>query len=223
MLVSIIIPAYNEEKNIREMLQRLQDFRAKGNEIIIADAGSHDNTTEIVRPLADKIIRCKKGRALQMNTAAKQARFDIFWFLHADTLVPADALELINSALQNNYEWGRFNIRLSGNALFFRIIENMINLRSRLTGIATGDQGIFVKRTSFYAVQGYKNIPLMEDIDISKKLKKISSPACLKQRLITSSRRWEEHGIIKTIILMWQLRLLYFLGVSADKLATKYR
>lgn len=205
------------------MLQRLQRFRDNGNEIIIADAGSNDKTTDIARPLADKVIRCKKGRGLQMNMAAVEAKFDILWFLHADTLVPADAIELINKALQKHCEWGRFNIRLSGSAYLFRIIENMINLRSRLTGIATGDQGIFIKRESFDAVQGYKNIPLMEDIEISKKLKKISSPACLTQRLITSSRRWEEHGIIKTIILMWQLRLLYFLGVSPDKLATKYR
>ena len=222
MLISIIIPTLNEEAVIRILLQQLQTYREQGHEVIVVDGGSTDKTISISELLSDKVIISESGRAAQMNNGAIQAKYDIFWFLHADTLIPENAIENIQQALAIP-EWGRFNIKLSGSNILFRLIERMINFRSCLSGIATGDQGIFVKRKSFELVSGYSNIPLMEDVSLSKKLKKISKPVCLKESLITSSRRWEQKGIISTVLLMWRLRFLYWLGVSADKLATRYK
>ena len=222
MLISIIIPTLNEEAVIRILLQQLQTYREQGHEVIVVDGGSTDKTISISELLSDKVIISESGRAAQMNNGANQAKYDVFWFLHADTLIPENAIENIQQALSIP-EWGRFNIKLSGSNILFRLIERMINFRSCLSGIATGDQGIFVKRKSFGLVSGYSNIPLMEDVSLSKKLKKISKPVCLKESLITSSRRWEQKGIISTVLLMWRLRFLYWLGVSADKLATRYK
>lgn len=222
MPVSIIIPALNEEKNIKSCLDALQLYRKQGNEIIVVDGGSADRTCEMAKALADHVVSSSAGRAKQMNTGAACAKYNTLWFIHADTLVPANAVEKIDAALKQ-YDWGRFNVKLSGSHWFFRIIETMMNLRSCLTGIATGDHGIFVKREIFLSVKAYPEIPLMEDIELSTKLKKLSKPACLKEKLITSSRRWEDKGMMQTVFLMWKLRLLYFIGVSADKLVQQYK
>lgn len=222
MLVSIIIPTLNEEGSINRLLQQLQMYRQQGHEVIIVDGGSKDNTCSISKKLSDKLIESNPGRAAQMNTGAEEASNNILWFLHADTFLPENAIEPIQKTLIH-YDWGRFNIKLSGSNSLFRIIEKMINLRSCFVGIATGDQGIFVKRETFKRVNGYSILPLMEDVDLSKKLKIISKPACLKERLITSSRRWERNGILSTVFLMWRLRFLFWIGVSADKLAVQYR
>jgi rSAM/selenodomain-associated transferase 2 len=159
-----------------------------------------------------------------MNAGAEKASGDVFWFLHADSIIYENAINNIQFYLnEKNKDWGRFNVKLSGSHFMFRVIEKMINLRSCLSSIATGDQGIFVKRTIFEQVGGYPAQPLMEDIELSKKLKKISPSACVKHAIITSSRRWEQKGILTTVLLMWRLRFLYWLGVSADKLASQYR
>lgn len=222
MFVSIIIPVINEESSIKELLQQLQRYRKQGHEVIVVDGGSRDKTVSISNSLADKVITSEAGRASQMNSGAACAHYDVLWFLHADTLISDNAVEQIQQALNKN-DWGRFNVKLSGSNILFRLIEKMMNVRSCLTGIATGDQGIFVKKDIFNAVNGYPNIPLMEDIEISKKLKLISRPICIKEKLTTSSRRWEEKGILSTVLLMWKFRLLYWLGVSADKLASQYK
>ena len=222
MLVSIIIPTLNEEGSINRLLQQLQMYRQQGHEVIIVDGGSKENTCSISKKLSDKLIESNPGRAAQMNAGAEEASNNILWFLHADTFLPENAIEPIQKILIH-YDWGRFNIKLSGSNSLFRIIEKMINLRSCFVGIATGDQGIFVKRETFKRVNGYSILPLMEDVDLSKKLKIISKPACLKERLITSSRRWERNGILSTVFLMWRLRFLFWIGVSADKLAVQYR
>lgn len=222
MFVSIIIPVINEESSIKELLQQLQRYRKQGHEVIVVDGGSRDKTVSISNSLADKVISSEAGRASQMNSGAAYAHYDILWFLHADTLISDNSVEQIQQSLNIN-DWGRFNIKLSGSNILFRLIEKMMNVRSCLTGIATGDQGIFVKKDIFTAVNGYPNIPLMEDIEISKKLKSISRPICIKEKLTTSSRRWEEKGILSTVLLMWKFRLLYWLGVSADKLAAQYK
>jgi len=222
MFVSIIIPVLNEETSIKELLQQLQGYRAQGHEVIVVDGGSVDQTVSISSGLSDKIIKSESGRAVQMNSGALQSKNAVLWFLHADTLIPEKAVENIQVAL-NKSDWGRFNIKLSGTNSLFRLIEFMMNLRSSFTGVATGDQGIFIKKTLFKSVKGFSNIPLMEDIDLSKKLIKISKPACIKNTLITSSRRWEQKGILSTVLLMWRLRFLYWLGVSANKLAVKYK
>jgi len=222
MFISIIIPTLNEEDVIQALLQQLQTCRQQGHEVIVVDGGSHDNTCSVADSLSDKVISSEAGRALQMNNGATQSRHEILWFLHADTIIPENAIEQIQEAL-NKSDWGRFNVKLSGSHILFRIIETMMNVRSCVSSIATGDQGIFVKRKVFWQVNGYSNIPLMEDVDLSKKLKKLSKPACLKYTLITSSRRWEKNGISSTILLMWKLRFLYWLGVSPEYLARQYR
>lgn len=223
MRISIIVPALNEADNIVSTLDGLKSFRKDGNEVIVVDGDSKDETVRLATSMADKIIKSTPGRAQQMNVGAKQASGDVLWFLHADTLVPDNAVQQIQHALENNkYQWGRFDIRLSGRQLQLRIVESLMNLRSRITGIATGDQGIFVRREVFESIGGFANIPLMEDLDISKRLKKHSRPCCLDTKLITSSRRWEERGILRTILLMWRLRLAYFLGVKPEKLVNYY-
>ena len=221
--ISIIIPVLNEVENISGLLRSLQTYREKGHELIVVDGGSEDETVEIASPLADKTIQTVAGRSSQMNAGAYAATGDILWFLHADCRVPENSDELIINALAKRASsWGRFDVRLSGNKLSLRMVEKMMNLRSRLTGIATGDQAIFINRPLFEKVGGFPDQLLMEDIEISKKLKAYQSPVSLRDKLMTSSRRWEQNGVAKTIFLMWLLRAAYFFGVPADKLDMHY-
>ncbi len=222
MKLSIIIPVYNEAENIVASLRRLRDYRFQGHEVIVVDGGSRDNSFDCAMGLVDKLLMSKPGRALQMNIGAEQAQGDVLLFLHADTRLPKDADKLIADVIENDRTWGRFNVRLSGQHSFFRIIETTMNLRSCVTGIATGDQAIFVKRSIFEQVGAYPEIKLMEDIELSKKLKSFGKPVCIKQRVTTSSRKWEKNGIVRTVLLMWRLRLLYFFGASPEKLSSKY-
>jgi rSAM/selenodomain-associated transferase 2 len=221
-LISIVVPVLNEEKKISNLLSHLQVFREQGHEIIVVDGGSRDNSLMLAQGSADSVIVSRSGRALQMNSGASIAKGNVFLFLHSDTVLPDDALQLISNNVQRPF-WGRFDIRLSSDKFIFRVIETFINLRSRLTSINTGDQAIFVDSQLFHSVGGFPEIALMEDIAISKKLKSITSPICLKRRVITSSRRWENRGVITTVLLMWKLRLYYFFGVSPDKLNQLYR
>ncbi|MCW8829760.1 MAG: TIGR04283 family arsenosugar biosynthesis glycosyltransferase [Gammaproteobacteria bacterium] len=220
--LSIIIPALNEARHIRETLLALQPLRRRGHEVIVVDGGSHDETASLARPLADVVLASPPGRAVQMAAGAEHASHTVLWFLHADTLVPPQADRAIVDALQRS-EWGRFDIVLSGHHPMLRVVERLINLRSRLSGIATGDQGIFVTRELFQHIGGMPQQPLMEDVALSRRLKRIGRPACLSQRLLTSSRRWEQHGIVRTILLMWWLRAAYAAGVSPQRLARWYR
>jgi len=222
MFISIIIPVLNEEDSIKPLLQQLQKIRQQGHEVIVVDGGSTDKTVSLSELLADKVITSSAGRAIQMNKGASHSKNEILWFLHADTLIPEGAIKHIQHALKNRL-WGRFNIHLSGKNILFRIIGTMMNLRSCLSGIVTGDQGIFIDKLLFNQTGGFPNIPLMEDIAISKNLKKFSRPACVKEKLITSSRRWEKNGILSTVFLMWKLRFLFWLGVSANKIALQYK
>ena len=220
--ISIIIPAFNEADNIVATLQPLQPLRQQGHEIVIADGGSDDATIELARPLADHLINTPKGRARQMNAGAHQSSGEVLLFLHADTLLPGNAVALIQQSLQSK-QWGRFDVRLTGQQPLLRAVELLMNWRSQLSGIATGDQAIFIKHELFEHIGGYADIPLMEDIAISKVLNQHGRPACIKTRLTTSSRRWEQNGIIKTILLMWRLRLAYFFGAKPEQLARLYR
>lgn len=222
--LSIIIPTLNEVGNIAATLERLQPLRSRGHEVILVDGGSIDKTAELARPWVDRVISSEAGRARQMNAGAAEAKGGVLWFLHADTLIPTLADQVIDTAIANRpLGWGRFDVRLSGRDIRFRLIEFMMNRRSRLTGIATGDQGIFITRTLFEQVQGFAEQPLMEDIDISRRLKQVVRPRCLKHKLITSSRRWETRGIWRTVFLMWQLRLLYAMGRDPKNLARLYQ
>ena len=223
MKLTVIIPALDEAEGILQTLQSLQPMRRRGHEVILVDGGSRDATVDIAGPLVDRLIRTAAGRARQMNAGAAHAGGDLFWFLHADTRVPAGSDGLIVSVLGRTGGWGRFDVRLSGNPRLLRVVERFMNARSRLTGIATGDQGLFVTRQLFEAVGGYSDMPLMEDIDMSKRLKRRTRPVCLRQTLVTSSRRWERRGVLRTVFLMWYLRLAYFAGIPAERLATLYR
>ena len=221
MNFSIIIPTLNEEKTIEPCLSALQPLR-NNCEIIIVDGGSIDNTRVIARSLADKVVSSDKGRARQMNNGARYASGNVLIFLHADTSLPKNALQLIQQKLNSSRKWGRFDIQLSGKHFMLKVIAQMMNWRSRLTGIATGDQVIFVTRLAFEKAGQYPEINLMEDIAICKALKKISPPICLKAKVISSGRRWERYGIYKTILLMWNIRLRYFFGADPQTLAFLY-
>ncbi len=221
MNFSIIIPTLNEEKTIEPCLSALQPLRSNC-EIIIVDGGSTDNTIVIAGTLADKAVSSDKGRARQMNNGARYASGNVLIFLHADTSLPENALQLIQQKLNSSRKWGRFDIQLRGKHFMLKVIAQMMNWRSRLTGIATGDQVIFVTRQAFEKAGQYPEINLMEDIAICKALRKISPPICLKAKVISSGRRWERYGIYKTILLMWNIRLRYFFGADPQILAFLY-
>ncbi len=189
---------------------------------MVVDGGSTDATVTLAGGLADRTVSAPRGRARQMNAGAALARGEVLWFVHADTQVPLGADTRILEALSQGC-WGRFDIRLSGRGPLLRMVERLVNLRSRVSGIATGDQGIFVRRAAFDAVGGFPDIPLMEDVAISCALRRLGWPRCLRMRLITSSRRWESRGTLKTVWLMWCLRAAYALGADPRELARRYR
>lgn len=224
MLVSIIIPARNEAQAIPGLLHDLVPLRAAGHEVLVVDGGSRDGTACAAQPLVDRVLDAPTGRAAQMNAGAAVATGDVLWFLHADSRLHPDALQALLLAIDAGRPWGRFDVRLSGASMQFRVIESMMNLRSCLTGIATGDQGVFVDRQLFERVGGFPNLPLMEDIALSRALRRLTRPACIRApRLQTSSRRWEQHGTVRTVLLMWRLRLAYARGADPATLARQYR
>ncbi len=221
--LSIIVPCLNEAPGIEACLKALGPLRARGGEVIVVDGGSRDGTSELARPLADRVLQNPRGRGRQMNAGVREAKGEVLLFLHADTLLPERADVLILEGLKKSGKvWGCFDVRLSGGAPWLRLVERLMNLRSRLTGIATGDQVIFVGREAFDAAGGFPDIPLMEDIALSSALKRLSRPLCLSTPVITSSRRWETLGILRTILLMWWLRLRYFLGADPAQLVKVY-
>jgi rSAM/selenodomain-associated transferase 2 len=221
MNFSIIIPTLNEALSIKQCLMALQPLR-ECCEIIVVDGGSMDNTEKLAKPLVDKLIASEKGRAIQMNAGVENAKGNILIFLHADTFLPPEALTQIAQTIGHKRQWGRFDVELRGSHTMLKMIAFFMNWRSRITGIATGDQVIFVNKQLFESVGHYPVIPLMEDIALCKKLKKISQPVCLKTRVISSGRRWEQFGVFKTIVLMWSLRLRYFFGADPQILALLY-
>ena len=218
MRLSIIVPALDEAKGIGATLASLAPLRARGHEVIVADGGSADATRDIAAPLADRVIVAPRGRARQMNAGAAAASGEALLFLHADTRLPANADQLILQSLEKNL-WGRFDVAIEGRATLLPVIAFLMNLRSRLTGIATGDQAIFVRRDAF---PGFAEIALMEDVAFSETMKRRSRPDCLRARVATSGRRWEQQGVLRTMLLMWRLRLAYFLGAAPDDLARRY-
>ena len=220
--LSIIMPVLNEAPQITRRLQALQDLRAQGVELIVADGGSTDGTALLAGALADRVIGAPRGRAVQMNAGAAASMGRVLLFLHADTALPESALSALGKAVDGGASWGRFDVRIDGRHPLLRIVERTMNWRSRLTGIATGDQAIFVRRELFEAVGGYPGLPLMEDIALSAALKRLAPPACLRETVLTSGRRWERHGALRTILLMWWLRAAWFLGADPARLARRY-
>lgn len=221
--LSIIVPTLDEGDLALACMRRLARLRSVGHELILVDGGSRDLRAERLAPFVDRLLVAPPGRAVQMNLGAAAAQGEILWFLHVDSRIPEGADQAIFDALDAQPGWGRFDIRLSGGHPLLRLVERLMNWRSRASGIATGDQGIFVQRSLFERVGGYPDQALMEDIELSRRLKRLARPHALRARLTTSSRRWESRGILRTILLMWGLRLAYRLGVSPARLAALYR
>ena len=221
--LSIIVPVLDEAASIAATLESLAQPRREGAEVIVVDGGSRDATCRIAAPLADHVIHAPRGRAAQMNAGARAAAGEVLVFLHADTELPPGALDAIGRSLEESgREWGRFDVAIAGADPLLALVALLMNARSRLTGIATGDQAMFVRRAAFERAGGFPDIPLMEDVALSKRLKRSSHPACLRDRVLTSGRRWEREGTLRTIVLMWRLRLAYALGADPRRLARTY-
>ena len=221
--ISIIVPVLNEATDIAATLDVLAPLRAKGHEVIVVDGGSTDDTVARCRSRADRVVDAPRGRARQMNAGAAVAQGAVLLFLHADTQLPPAAERLVLGAVARGAVWGRFDVCIAGGSAMFPVIACFMNWRSRLSGIATGDQAIFVRRETLERVGGFPDQPLMEDIELSRRLRAMARPACLHACVQTSGRRWERRGVWPTIVLMWRLRWRYWRGVPADELAKAYR
>ncbi|PKO86343.1 MAG: glycosyl transferase [Betaproteobacteria bacterium HGW-Betaproteobacteria-12] len=219
---AIVIPMLDEGADIATLLAGLQAWRAAGCEIIVVDGGSRDASLALAKPLATAAFAARRGRSRQMNAGAAQAQNEILIFLHADTRLPPDALAHITTAIDDGACWGRFDVRIDGRLPGLAMVATLMNWRSRLTGIATGDQALFVSREVFERIGGFPEQPLMEDIALSRTLRALSWPTCLRQRVTTSGRRWEQRGLWRTIFAMWWLRLRYFCGARPADLARDY-
>jgi rSAM/selenodomain-associated transferase 2 len=221
--LSIIMPVLDEAALIVDALAALAPMRERGVELIVADGGSRDATLALARPLADQVVLAPRGRGSQMNAGAATARGEVLMFLHADTRLPPQADRLVLDAMANSGRaWGRFEVSILGTHPLLPLIARMMNLRSRITGIATGDQAIFVRRSTFAAAGRFPDIALMEDIALCARLKRLDRPLCLAERVTTSGRRWEKHGVLRTIVTMWGLRLAFWLGAEPAALARRY-
>lgn len=220
--LSIIMPVLNEADGVVAALDQLRGIRALGHQVIVVDGGSADQTVAHAEPLCDRVVTAAPGRASQMNAGASIAGGEVLLFLHADTRLPASTLEQLSRFVQSDSLWGRFDVRLSGQRKLFRVISWFMNHRSRITGIATGDQAIFVRRAAFHDAGGYALLPLMEDVALSRQLLSMSRPFCISDPVVTDSRRWEKHGPWRTIFLMWRLRWRYWRGEDPHTLARDY-
>ncbi len=224
MRLSIVVPALNEAAGIVAALEALAGLRAAGHDVVVIDGGSDDGTADLAAPRADRVAAAPRGRARQMNAGARLATGDVLLFLHADTRLPPRADRLVLDGLAGSGRaWGRFDVRIDGRHPLLRVVGWLMNARSRWTGIATGDQAMFVRRDAFAAVGGFPPLALMEDVALSAALKRVSPPLCLRERATTSGRRWETRGVARTVVLMWWLRLRYFFGASPERLAEIYR
>jgi len=228
MRPTIIIPVLNEAEGLPNMLWHLASLCGRGTEVIVVDGGSEDDSRQAALRAGAQVIRSERGRARQMNAGAAVARGDILLFLHADTALPFVAEPAIKTAVQRGggageHVWGRFDVRISGRSFMLPVIASLMNLRSRRSGIATGDQAMFMTRRAFESAGGFPDQPLMKDIELSRRLLALSRPVCLPDRVVTSGRRWETFGVWRTIWLMWRLRWLYWRGVPAGELAKSYR
>ena len=222
--LSIIVPMLNEAAALPALLAQLARWRTRGCEVVVVDGGSTDGSATMARAAGFTVVDAERGRARQMNAGAALARGEVLLFLHADTQLPADADVAVRAALADGRrDWGRFDVRIAGRSPMLRVVAGLMNLRSRLTGIATGDQAMFVRREVFDGIGGFPLQPLMEDIELSRRLLRRSRPACLRARVTTSGRRWEQRGVWRTIVLMWRLRWAYWRGVPAEVLAEAYR
>lgn len=222
--VSIVVPILNEAATLPNLLEQLKRVHHRpGVEVLLVDGGSKDNSVALAVTAGFRVVESKPGRALQMNTGAAQAHGLLLVFLHADTRLPAIDLTVLEQRLQaRGRTWGRFDVRIDGRSLWLPVVATMMNLRSRVTGIATGDQCLFMTRSAFDQVGGFPAQALMEDIEICARLKQSSRPLCLRDKVVTSGRRWDENGTWRTIGLMWRLRWAYWRGERPSRLWARY-
>ncbi len=221
--LSIIVPALDEAEHIGALLAALAPARSRGAEVLVVDGGSRDATATIAAERAELVLAAPRGRAIQLNAGAAAARGAVLLFLHADSLPPSDVdLHVLAAVADRSAAWGRFDVTIASERPILRLVARMMNLRSRLTGIATGDQGIFVTRNLFERIGGFPDQPLMEDIELARVAKWHARPSCLRARIVTSARRWERRGVLRTILLMWRLRLAYYFGADPHELAPRY-
>ncbi len=229
MPLSVVVPVLNEQAVLPGLITQLQSLQAQGCEVIVVDGGSTDGTVEALSAEGVNVVHCARGRARQMNHGAACANRDALLFLHADTQLPASAVVTITRVLDEKPEkfWGRFDVAITGGRGFqqacLNIVAACMNIRSRITGIPTGDQAIFMRTQQFHQQGGFPDQPLMEDIELSTRLRRIQSPLCLSDKVQTSGRRWLNNGIFTTIVLMWCLRWRYWRGESPEVLAEHYR
>ncbi len=222
--LSIVMPVLNEAAGLGAALHALEPFIARGAQFVVADGGSSDGTAALAQTAGATVIPAPRGRALQMNTGAQHASAGVLLFLHADTFLPEAADQLIASALAGGQTvWGRFDVCIAGQSRMLRVVAALMNMRSRWSGIATGDQAMFMTRAAFDAVGGFPAQPLMEDIEMSRRLRRLSRPSCLRAKVVTSGRRWETRGVWRTVLLMWRLRFAYWRGAAPERLAELYR
>ena len=223
MKISIIVPALNEAEGIAAVLKGLASLRDRGHEVIVVDGGSSDDTTAVARGAADRVVSAPRGRSSQMNAGVALASGEVLLFLHADTRLPENAdARILRGLAASGRAWGRFDVRIEGASVLLPVIAFFMNLRSRATGIATGDQAIFVRRDAFRRVGGFPPLELMEDIALSRSLARLSRPLCLADKAVTSGRRWERRGVLRTVFLMWWLRVRFFFGAAPASLARFY-
>jgi rSAM/selenodomain-associated transferase 2 len=220
--LSVIIPVLNEAGLIPDCIPSWKDLERQGAEVLLVDGGSDDHTVALLNQAELSVITAPRGRGFQLRSGAQQASGGILLFLHVDTRLPAGALEIIRRSLQDKRCWGRFDVRIDSPRPLLALVSWAMNLRSRLTGIATGDQAMVMTRRAYEQAGGFAELPLMEDIDLSARLKRLAPPVCLRPPVSTSARRWERHGVGRTIVLMWALRLAYWLGLPATILSRFY-
>ena len=222
--LSVIIPTLNEADHLPDLLADLRGVMALGNvQVIVADGGSAQGPGSLAAATGAHVIVGERGRAVQLNAGARLAEGEVLLFLHADSRIPPGVdLVALTGRCTDATPWGRFDVIIGDGPPLLRLVAWAMNLRSRVTGIATGDQGIFVRREVFEALGGFPNQPLMEDIALCARLRNVARPLCLRARLVTSSRRWQRDGVFRTVLLMWALRLAYWLGVSPHTLVRCY-
>lgn len=229
-MISVIVPLYNEGKVVFSLINHLKNLDGMG-EAILVDASDHSDSIAAIEQLSKaelnnvtiKFVRAKGiGRGLQMNHGAELSQGNVLLFLHCDTRLPDDAMDLIDKTISVDHAWGRFDVALDANNLTIQIVEKMINLRSRFRTIATGDQAMFCKKSLFEKCGKFPEIPIMEDIAISKKFNQHTPPALINTAVTTSARRWNNSGVIRTVLLMWKLRFMYWIGVDSYRLAKLY-
>jgi len=226
MRLAVIVPVLDEAAIIAARLAALAALRSAGHCVVVVDGGSGDDTPALAAPGSDVVLAAPRGRARQMNAGARAAiasGADTLLFLHADTTLPPDAVAAVRAGLADGRRvWGRFDVTIDGQSRWLPLVAALMNVRSRLSGIATGDQAIFVQADAFERAGGFPEWPLMEDIGLSRALKRLSPPAALRTRVVTAGRRWDAHGALRTIALMWWLRLRFFLGAKPETLAAAY-